>query len=174
MRGHEPEPEKKKVEYTQTDLYPGAKVHLKERDLFGEVLEIKGSSIMVAFGQMITTVSRKDVEMISQPEFEKITGRTKNSSSFSGVDLQERRLNFSPSIDLRGVRGDEAMSRLQSFIDEAVMLGEKNLRILHGKGNGILRQMTRDFLATIDVVKSYKDEDIRLGGSGITIVVLDF
>ena len=70
--------------------------------------------------------------------------------------------------------GEEAMSRLQSFIDEAVMLGEKNLRILHGKGNGILRQMTRDYLSAVDVVKTYKDEDIRLGGSGITLVVLDF
>jgi DNA mismatch repair protein MutS2 len=174
MRDVEPKPDKKQVEYTQSDLYPGAMVHLKEKDLYGEVLGIKGSSIMVAFGQMITTVSRTQLEMISQPEFEKITGKTKTSSSFSGFDLQERRLNFSPSIDLRGVRGDEAMSRLQSFIDEAVMLGEKNLRILHGKGNGILRQMTRDYLSAVDVVKTYKDEDIRLGGSGITLVVLDF
>ena len=174
MRDVEQKPDPAGQMITQSDLYPGAKVKMKDKDLYGEVLEVKGNSIMVAFGQMITTASREQLDVIGENEYGRQVGTSKRSTSFSGVDLQHRRLTFSPSLDLRGVRGEEAMSRLQTFIDEAVMLGESNLRVLHGKGNGILRQMTRDLLSTMDVVERYKDEDVRFGGSGITLDTLDF
>ncbi len=173
MKDVEPKP-KEELAIAQSDLHPGSKVRVIDKDLFGEVLELKGGSILVAFGQMITTSTRSQLEIISENEYKRHAGSEKISTSFSGVDLQHRRLNFSPSLDLRGVRGEEAMNKLQAFIDEAIMLGETNLRVLHGKGNGILRRMTRDFLSTIDVVDRFKDEDLRMGGSGITVVTLDF
>lgn len=174
MRDVEQKPKERDSLPNQHDYLPGTKIRLRDKDLIGEIIEVKGNSILVAFGQMITTVNLDQFDVISEQEYKKHTPSGSSSTSFSGFDLQHRRLSFSPSLDLRGVRGEEAMARLQSFIDEAIMLGEKSLRILHGKGNGILRQMTRDYLSTIDVVDRYKDEDIRLGGSGITVVTLDF
>ena len=174
MTDLEPKMEAEDFLFTQSDLYPGAKIRLIDKDLFGEILEIKGNSILVAFGQMITTATRNQLEIIGDKEYGRHMGSEKASTSFSGIDLQHRKLTFSNNLDLRGVRGEEAMQKLQAFIDEAIMLGVSDLRVLHGKGNGILRKMTRDFLSTMDIVRKYKDEDIRLGGSGITIVTLDY
>ncbi len=174
MRDVDPKPVEKDFIPNQVSLYPGTKIRLIDKELFGEILEIKSNSILVAFGQMITTVKVEQMEVISEQEYINHVGTSSSSTSFSGIDMQHRRLSFSSSLDLRGVRGEEAMHKLQAFIDEAIMLGVSNLRVLHGKGNGILRQMTRDYLSTVDVVGKYKDEDIRLGGSGITVVTMDF
>jgi DNA mismatch repair protein MutS2 len=83
-------------------------------------------------------------------------------------------MNFRAEIDIRGVRGEEALNRVRDLIDDALMVQHKNLRILHGKGNGILRQLIREYLATVNVVGSFRDEHVDLGGSGITVVELDF
>ncbi|HBZ22718.1 MAG TPA: endonuclease MutS2, partial [Bacteroidales bacterium] len=85
----------------------------------------------------------------------------------------KRKLDFKPEIDIRGVRGVEAVNQVRDFLDNALMVQHRNLRILHGKGNGILRQLVREYLSTMNIVKSYRDENIELGGSGITIVELD-
>ena len=80
---------------------------------------------------------------------------------------------FKPEIDVRGLRGDEALQKVTEFIDEAVMLDSKNLRSLHGTGTGALRQIIREYLSTNPVVGSYSDEQVQLGGAGITVVKLD-
>ncbi len=82
-------------------------------------------------------------------------------------------MNFKPDIDLRGMRGDEALQKVISFLDEAVMLNYKELRILHGTGTGALRQLIRQYLSTNPLVASYADEQVQLGGAGITVVQLD-
>ena len=174
MRGIEPKPVEGDIIPEQVGLYPGTKIRMIEKDLYGEILELKSNSILVAFGQMITTVKADQIEVISEKQYTSKVGTGSSSTSSFGVDMQHRRLTFSNRLDLRGVRGEEAMHKLQAFIDEAIMLGVNDLRVLHGKGNGILRQMTRDFLSTVDIVAQFKDEDIRLGGSGVTIVKLDF
>jgi DNA mismatch repair protein MutS2 len=86
--------------------------------------------------------------------------------------MENRKLSFKPSLDLRGKRAAEALREVTEFIDEAVMVGAGELRILHGKGDGILRQIIREYLSGINVVSRFEDEDIRFGGSGITVVKL--
>jgi DNA mismatch repair protein MutS2 len=88
--------------------------------------------------------------------------------------MDNRRLAFSPSMDIRGLRAEEALRKVAGFIDEAVMVGSSDLRILHGKGDGILRHMIRDYLSGIDVVSRFEDEDVRFGGTGITVVKLSW
>jgi DNA mismatch repair protein MutS2 len=85
-----------------------------------------------------------------------------------------RNINFKPEIDIRGVRGEEAINQVRDLIDNALIVQHRNLRILHGKGNGILRQLVRQYLDTVDVVKSFRDEHVEFGGSGITVVEMDF
>ncbi len=88
--------------------------------------------------------------------------------------IVQRNINFKPEIDIRGVRGEEAINLVRELIDNALIVQHRHLRILHGKGNGILRQLIRQYLDTVDVVKSFRDEHIEFGGSGITIVEMDF
>jgi DNA mismatch repair protein MutS2 len=114
------------------------------------------------------------VEPVSEKEYREKTGNSDKTKPFGGYDLEARRLSFSPNLDLRGLRADEALQRVTEFIDEAVMVGETNLRILHGKGDGILRNLIREYLSGVDVVSHYQDEDIRFGGTGITIVRLSY
>jgi DNA mismatch repair protein MutS2 len=88
--------------------------------------------------------------------------------------ISERRLHFKSEIDIRGKRGEEALHIVSNFIDDATIVGVSELRILHGKGNGILKNLVREYLNGLDVVHSCKDEHEERGGSGITVVKLDF
>ena len=171
------EPEAVKPEYPDPEtgsFRPGQKIRVASKGIWAEVIEHRKGSLLVSVGQMITTVNEREAEAVSEEEFNKETGATARSKRFSGIDLEYRRLNFSPQLDIRGMRGDEALQRVTEFMDEAVMVGERNLRILHGKGDGILRQLVRDFLSGIDLVDQFKDEDIRVGGTGVTLVRLSF
>ena len=89
------------------------------------------------------------------------------------LDYSERRMNFKSEIDVRGERADAALARIQGWLDEAVMFQVSHLRILHGKGEGILKEMIRQYLKADPMVKFAADEDVRFGGAGITIVELD-
>ncbi|HPT31982.1 MAG TPA: Smr/MutS family protein, partial [Prolixibacteraceae bacterium] len=89
------------------------------------------------------------------------------------LDYSEKRMNFKPDIDLRGVRAEEALTLMQTHIDDAIMFGISQLRILHGKGYGILKEVIRNYLRTEPAVRSFHDEDVRFGGAGITVVELD-
>jgi len=139
----------------------------------GEIIEIKGKMVLVESGSFRFQVSQEKIERISRAELKK---SLKSAQVYREPDpvLSQRKLNFKPEIDIRGVRGEEAINRVRDLIDDALMVQHKNLRILHGKGSGILRQLVRDYLATVDVVKSFRDEHIELGGSGITVVEMDF
>ena len=79
-------------------------------------------------------------------------------------------MNFNATLDVRGLRGDEAMQAVQEFVDEAVMLDISDGRVLHGKGNGILRELVRSYLKTIPDVSNFADEQLQMGGSGITVI----
>ncbi len=150
----------------------GDKVRLVNQETIGEVLDVNGDSIMVAFGNMITTV--KEVRLLKVSEDEAVKPASTASRTGYGYNLSEKKLKFKPDIDVRGKRAEEAIEIVQKLIDEAVMVSVSNLRILHGKGNGILRQLIRDYLHTIDIVKSFRDEHVDRGGAGITLVELDF
>lgn len=141
----------------------------------GEVLEIKDKTAVVALGNISTTVNVIKLQKVSAGQAKKTKQKSTVSGNWSGFreDLSQKRLTFKPEIDLRGMRGDEALQKVIEFIDEAVMLDSKDLRILHGTGTGALKQIIRQYLGTNPVVGSYKDEQLQLGGAGITVVHLD-
>jgi len=171
---HEETPVPVKVQDPVSPWAIGSKIRLKDKEIFAEILETREKSLLVAMGQMITTISADQAEPVSENEFRKATGMKSYGTSFTGVDMDNRRLSFSPSLDIRGLRADEALRKVTEFIDEAVMVGSGELRILHGKGDGILRVIIRDYLSGVDVVSRYEDEDIRFGGTGITVVKLSW
>jgi DNA mismatch repair protein MutS2 len=86
--------------------------------------------------------------------------------------IDSRKLNFHQDLDVRGMRGDEALNEVMHFIDDAILVGMSPVRILHGKGNGILRQLIRDYLSTVPNVTRFRDEHVQFGGAGITVVEL--
>ncbi len=152
----------------------GSKIRLKDKDILAEILETKGNSLLVAMGQMITTIHADQAEPVSENEFKKATGIKSYGTRFAGVEMESRKLSFSPSLDVRGLRAEEALRKVTEFIDEAIMVGSGDLKILHGKGDGILRHMIREYLSGLNIVSKYEDEDIRFGGSGITLVKLSW
>jgi DNA mismatch repair protein MutS2 len=153
-------------------LKVGDAVRMIETMAAGEVIEIKGKMVMVESGSFRFRVSQDKIERISRAELKKSL-RTVQSAKETDPAVYMRKLDFKPEIDIRGMRGEEAINRVQDLIDNALMVQHSNLRILHGKGNGILRQLVRDYLATVDVVKSFRDEHVDMGGSGITVVEMD-
>lgn len=153
-------------------LAPGDAVRMTDTRAAGEVIKVEGDMVHVETGSIRFLVHNDKLERISRAELKKSI-RSQMLSMNKDPQLEIRKLNFKPEIDIRGVRGDEAISQVRDFIDNAVMVQHRNLRILHGKGNGILRQLVREYLSTIDIVKSFSDEHIELGGSGVTVVEMD-
>ena len=154
------------------ELKPGDKVRIAGQDTIGDLIEINNKNAVVAFGQLITTLPRKNVERLSNNEAKKLDKTRHSGSSLVNSNLTERRLTFKPEIDIRGQRVEEAISKIQEFIDEAIMFEVSQLRILHGKGHGILKSTIRDYLRAEPMVRSYKDEHVDFGGAGITVVNL--
>lgn len=164
-----PKPEAKKP---QKPLELGDKVRLKGQDAVGEITQLSGKTATVAFGHIYTSVKIDKLDRASNAEFQqKIREDRKVSSAV--VEMGTRRNNFKSNVDLRGMRADEALEIVRDLVDEAIMLSISDLRILHGKGSGILKQLIRDYLKTVDLVKTMGDEREELGGAGITIVKLD-
>jgi DNA mismatch repair protein MutS2 len=153
-------------------LAKGDKVKILGQDAMGEIMEINPNNAVVAFGSMITTISNDRLERITLGEYRTAQRTVRSPQTGLGFDLNQKRLNFKSDIDIRGYRTDEALEAVQDLVDDAAMIGISRVRILHGKGNGILRQQIRTFLKTITFVKSFADEHVEFGGSGITIVEL--
>ncbi|MBN2611263.1 MAG: Smr/MutS family protein [Bacteroidales bacterium] len=169
--GKEEQPAERKKLKEESKIKTGDKVRLVNQEAVGEVLDINGDSIMVAFGNMITTVKEVRLLKVGGPETKKSPSGASNSTF--GYNLSERRLTFKPEIDIRGKRAEEAIDIVKKLVDEAVMVSVSKLHILHGKGNGILKQVIREYLQSMDIVKSCRDEQVEFGGAGITIVELD-
>lgn len=158
---------------TETPFRPGDKVRIKGKEIIGEVMQTGGSWINISVGNIISKVSKESIERLSNKEYgEIVKGQPKQMSNHS-AGISERKLNFKPSIDIRGERLNEAMEIVSRFIDDALMVGMGEVKILHGKGSGVLKEEIRKYLRTVPGVESCRDEDIQYGGSGITIVKLD-
>ena len=164
---------KEETEKEDSKIRKGDHVRLFGRDIAGEVLDVSGKSIMVAFGNMITTVKESKLEKLSRSDAKKMIKVDAGSVSASSFSLRDKKLNFRAERDVRGMRADEALDIISRFIDDAVMVNAREVKILHGKGNGILRQVIREYLAGIPLVKSYRDEHVEFGGAGITVVQID-
>jgi DNA mismatch repair protein MutS2 len=151
----------------------GDAVRLKGQNTVGEVLELQGKQVTVAFGMLKSTVLIDRLDKISKNQLKKESHKTTFVSKQTASDISERRLNFRSEIDVRGMRGDEALQAVVYFIDDAIMVGMGQVRILHGTGTGALRQIIRQYLQTVHGVKSIRDEHVQMGGTGITVVELD-
>lgn len=160
------------VDKRDETILPGDKVKIKGGDLTGEVIRIDGKDVSVAIGNIISKMALLRVEKISAKEFKEAT-KPVNTYTSASSSLSERRLNFKPSIDVRGQRADEALESVSRFIDDAIMIGIGEVKILHGKGNGILKEEIRKYLKSVPGVFSAKDELLEMGGSGITVVKFD-
>ena len=113
----------------------------------------------------------EQLEIVSNNKIKK-ENRSKNNYIVSSTieDIRERNLNFKREIDVRGMRGDEALQAVTYFIDDAIIVNVEQVRILHGTGTGILRELIRTYLKTIPAVSSFADEHVQFGGAGITVV----
>lgn len=153
----------------------GDKVRIKGGDLMGEVLSYDGRTVNVAIGSVISRLTEDKIERISNNEYAQAAGKIPKSrlSVNESRDITNRKLEFKPSLDIRGERLEQAIEIVTRFIDDAMMVGVSEVRILHGKGNGILREEIRKYLKTMGGVTSFRDEHIQMGGSGITVVKLD-
>jgi len=174
----EPEPEQVKekqppVLLKEQPLKPGDPVRMIDTQAAGEVIEIKDKMVQVETGSLRFFVPLDKIERISRSDLKKSL-RANQVIRENDPAIVQRNINFKPEIDIRGVRGEEAINQVKDLIDNALIVQHRNLRILHGKGNGILRQLVRQYLDTVDVVKSFRDENVEFGGSGITVVEMDF
>ncbi|MBO6079171.1 MAG: Smr/MutS family protein [Bacteroidaceae bacterium] len=149
----------------------GDTVRLNGQTQVGEVISVNKNDITVAFGQITTAVKANRLEPAEPVKVQDVRTATYVSKQ-THDDIYNRKLAFKPDIDVRGMRGDEAIQTVMHFIDDATLIGMSRVRILHGTGNGILRNLIRQYLHTVPAVKDYHDEHIQLGGHGITVVDL--
>lgn len=170
-------PEKEKVENFESqykvlknaEIKIGTEVRLKQTKSVGKVLEIKKQNAILAIGEMKISAKISNLEVVEENEKKP---KKQLQSAGTGNYLETSILDFSPKIDLRGKRKDEAMNELEQYIDKAIVINFHKLSILHGKGDGILRKFIRQYLDKHPQVESYENEHADLGGDGITNVVL--
>ena len=155
----------------------GSTVRMKGLNTIGKVENISGKQATVVFGEVRTKVKLEQLEYAEKPKEEKKKNDHSNlaiqTTRITSATIEDRKHNFHQDIDVRGMRGDDAIDAVMHFIDDAILVGMSRVRILHGTGSGILRQLIRQYLHTVPNVKSAKDEHVQFGGSGITVVDLD-
>ena len=165
-----------------SQLKVGDTVRIKGLTSVGTVESIDGKMVTVIFGGMKTKMRAERLEHAEMPKQQttkseernaNIVGAYGNASKDTRNVIDNRKLNFKQDIDIRGMRGDEAINAVTYFIDDAILVGVSRVRILHGTGTGVLRQLIRQYLATIPNVSHYRDEHVQFGGAGITVVDLD-
>ncbi len=168
----EPVAEKTKSK-TPSKINKGDAVRIIEQDVKGEVLQLTGEDIVVGFGSITVKTQLDKVEKLGKQESQNIINPVRKTK-YSGIldDLNAKMAIFKLQLDVRGKRGEEAVDMVRQYIDDAILLNIKEVKILHGKGYGILRNLIHEYLQTVSEIKQYKDEHIERGGHGITIVIL--
>ena len=151
-------------------LEAGDNVVMKGATTVGTIISVDEKYAIVAFGMLKTRVETSKLERTIKKAEKKTT---LSMSKEANNEIRERQLNFKPDIDIRGMRADEATQAITYFIDDAIQFNAKRVRILHGTGTGILKTVIRQYLDTVNGVKSYRDEHVQFGGAGITIVDLE-
>ena len=149
----------------------GDTVRIKGTTTVGTIESIQDKNVVVIFGGLRSTTAIKKIEHATPPKKEEPRPyMTVGKQTRETID--SKKLNFKQDLDVRGMRGEEALNAVMYFIDDATLVGMSRVRILHGTGTGILRQLIRQYLATVPAVTSYKDEHVQFGGAGITVVHL--
>lgn len=175
----------KQVAVVKRELAVGDYVKMQGQAVAGRVMSIDKKRAIIAFGHITTTVATDKLEIISNEDYKKqeksvdsklgvlYGGMTTVSEEKKSYSVNDKRLSFKSDIDLRGARVDEAIPKVQDLVDSAIMLGIKELRILHGKGTGALKEEIRKYLRSNTLVLTANDAHVEFGGSGITLVTLD-
>lgn len=169
-----PTPKVKSEKIEETPIQVGDSVLITDIQTIGEVTQLNGNEITISFNSVSLKTNLKRVVKISKKE-----ARTVQRGGFSKLDgtrlgevMNEKVAKFNTVLDLRGKRADESVQLLESFVDEAILLSIHHVKILHGKGDGILRKVIRQYLSKRKDVHSYGDEMLELGGAGITVINL--
>lgn len=161
--------------FRNAPLKAGEKVRVKENGMVGEVAKVSAKAVVVIIGNISSKMPLDKVERITSNEFKSAVKETARPASTIKVDssINERKLNFSTEIDVRGERLNDAVEKITRYVDDAIMLGVSTVRIIHGKGTGVLRDELQKLIRTIPGVASVRDEHIQFGGTGVTIVTFD-
>jgi DNA mismatch repair protein MutS2 len=157
------------VQVIAGQISAGDWVRLKDNGAIGEVVAIKNKDVELLIGDLKSNVKLSRLEKISKAEVKKESKYAERRGTYQSTD---KMMEYSPNLDLRGKRGEEVLPLIQTFIDEGFMLGIKNLRIVHGKGDGILREISRNLLRSMAQVSKLEDEHADRGGAGVTLVTL--
>ncbi|MDR1199317.1 MAG: Smr/MutS family protein [Prevotellaceae bacterium] len=154
----------------ESEIKTGSKVRIKGQSAIGEIIKISDKNVLISYGNIITSIKAENIETVSETEYRKSLRINSPVQPRAGFDLSAMKLNFKPNIDVRGMRAEEAIQAIENFIDEAMMAGCSELKILHGKGNGILRTQIRNILKNVADIKYMGDEHPDFGGAGITVI----
>lgn len=161
-------------QFRSAPLKIGEKVRVKDNGMVGEVAKVSGKAVTITIGNISSKLPLDRVERISSNEFKEASKAVaKPVYRNDDPSIRERKLSFSPELDVRGARLQDAMDIVTHYIDDAIMLDMSSVRIIHGKGTGVLREEIQKYLRTVPGVVSAVDESIQLGGSGVTVVQLD-
>ncbi len=160
-------------EQQSATLVVGCNVRLTDRNMNGIIIELNDKKALVAIGDIKTWIPLNKLEYIEAGKAKRTQQITIRQLNTAATKIQQKTLTFKSTLDVRGMRADEALQAVTYFLDDATMVSAKEVRILHGTGNGILRQIIRDYLPTHPMVVSFKDEHVDFGGAGITVVKLD-
>ena len=172
-QAREEQAEKERMEaFRNAPLKVGEKVRVKENGMVGEVAKVSAKAVVVIIGHISSKMPLDKVERITSNEFKSAVKETSRPVSAVKVDtsINERKLNFSTELDVRGERLTDAIEKVTRYVDDAIMLSISSVRIIHGKGTGVLREELQKLLRTMPGVASVRDEHIQFGGTGVTIV----
>jgi DNA mismatch repair protein MutS2 len=153
-------------------LAAGDRVKIAGNSMSGEILEIQGEELVIGFNSFTLKTSIHKVMRADGTETLLPKSSSSSASGTNRLSIHEKMANFQSTLDVRGKRAQEAVGMVKTYLDEAILLGVREVRVLHGTGTGVLRQVLREELRMIPEVKSAKDEKHELGGSGITIITL--
>lgn len=157
-----------KSEKVSKPIQQGDRVRIVGQEGSGTVIAIKDQTASVQFGELKSHIRLNKLEKVTASMEKELSGR----SGKGGLNLYEKQANFNSTLDIRGKRVEEVIPLLEQFLDTALLLGHGELRILHGKGEGVLRKVIREQLGRVKQVAAFHDEHVERGGDGITIVVL--
>jgi DNA mismatch repair protein MutS2 len=164
---HEATPSADAPNPSEGGLFVGSAARISGQNVVGEIVKINDNgSVVLAAGSIYTTVAADKLEPVSRTAACSIA----RSSGVGGSSLSVARLNFKPSIDVRGMRVDEALAEVEELIDKAMMFDVGEVRILHGKGTGALKEQIRRYLKPLPGVASVEDDHVEQGGAGVSVV----
>jgi len=162
------------------ELQKGATVRIKGTTSVGEIESIDGKNATIIFGGIRTRVKTAQLEPAEKPKKQMTAQQTviqriapSATTHVTRSTIEDHKHNYHQDLDVRGMRGDDAVNTVMHFIDDSILIGMSRVRILHGTGNGILRQLIRQYLGTVPNVSRFRDEHVQFGGAGITVVDLD-